>query len=164
MKPGPEARVLKWLKGHPPSSLFTSSITQAEVLYGIRLLPPGKRRDGLEKEAGEMFCEDFRGRILSFGSEAASLYAQLASDRQRAGRPISQFEPQIAALARSSGALLATRNENDLKDAEFVSSIPGPLNDKGSVVFRPTLPCEFWVKLIRRDWPGFAWRCRQPIR
>ncbi len=115
MKVSPEARVIKWLRGHPPSSLFTTSITQAEILYGIRLLPAGKRRDGLEKEAGEMFCQDFKGRILSFGSEAATIYAQLASDRQRAGRPISQFDAQIAALARCSGALLATRNESDFE-------------------------------------------------
>ena len=116
---------MKWLKSQPPSSLFTTSITQAEILYGIGLLPYGKRRDGLEKEAGEMFRDDFRGRILSFGSEAASLYAQLASDRQRAGRPISQFDAQIAAMARASGAIWSRATTVTLKGAEFVSSTLG---------------------------------------
>ena len=61
-----------------------------------------------------MFAEDFGDRILGFGSDAAPTYAQIASDRRRAGRPISHFDAQIAAIARLMGAAVATRNAADL--------------------------------------------------
>jgi predicted nucleic acid-binding protein len=63
-----------------------------------------------------MFAEEFVGRILGFGSDAALPYAQIAADRRRAGRPISNFDAQIAAIARSVGAAIATRNVADFSD------------------------------------------------
>lgn len=63
-----------------------------------------------------MFAEDFEGRILGFGSDAALPYAQIAAERRRAGRPISQFDAQIAAIARSVGAAIATRNVADFSE------------------------------------------------
>jgi predicted nucleic acid-binding protein len=60
-----------------------------------------------------MFAEEFADRILGFGTDAAPPYARIASDRRRAGRPISHFDAQIAAIARSTGAAIATRNLAD---------------------------------------------------
>ncbi len=60
-----------------------------------------------------MFDEDFGGRVLPFGSEAARVYAQIAAQRRRSGRPISHFDAQIAAIARSARAPIATRNVRD---------------------------------------------------
>jgi toxin FitB len=77
------------------------------------LLPPGRRRSALEAAATSMFAEEFAGRILGFGADAAPAYARIASDRRRAGRPISHFDAQIAAIARSTGAAIATRNLAD---------------------------------------------------
>jgi hypothetical protein len=62
-----------------------------------------------------MFATDFAGRILAFDSSAAQSYAELVSDRRRRGRPISQFDAQIAAIARVAGATLATRNVRDFE-------------------------------------------------
>jgi predicted nucleic acid-binding protein len=112
-KPAPSVRVVKWVVGRPAVSLYTTSITQAEIFHGLMLLPTGRRRRALEDAAMRMFAEDFAGRILVFGSDAARPYAQIASDRHRAGRPISQFDAQIAAIARLTGAALATRNVSD---------------------------------------------------
>lgn len=77
------------------------------------LLPAGKRRSAFETAANAMFREDFAGRILPFGSDAAHPYARIAVERRRAGRPISHFDAQIAAIARSTGAAVATRNVSD---------------------------------------------------
>ena len=99
----------------PASILCTTSITQAEILHGLMLLPRGRRRNALEAAATAMFEEDFSGRILGFGTHAAPRYAQIASDRRRAGRPISHFDAQIAAIARLAGAALATRNLADFE-------------------------------------------------
>ena len=63
-----------------------------------------------------MFEKDFSGRILPFGSDAAPLYARIAADRQKTSRPISQFDAQIAAIVRLSGAALATRNVTDFQE------------------------------------------------
>ena len=67
----------------------------------------------LRTAATSMFEEDFAGRILGFGSDAASTYARIASDRRRAGRPLSHFDAQIAAIARFTRAAIATRNTAD---------------------------------------------------
>ena len=113
MKPTPAGSVAEWVAAQPAASLCTTSITQAEILHGIMLLPSGRRRAAVEAAAEEMFKDEFGGRILPFGSDAAEPYARIAADRRRAGRPISQFDAQIAAIARSTGAALATRNVTD---------------------------------------------------
>jgi toxin FitB len=113
MRPAPSERVARWVAAQPAASLYTTSITQAEILHGIMLLPSGRRRNALEAAAEAMFNEDFSGRVLSFGSEAAQRYARIAAERRRIGRPISHFDAQIAAIARSAGATIATRNVAD---------------------------------------------------
>lgn len=113
MKPKPTTKVVDWMAAQPAASLYTTSMTQAEILHGLMLLPLGRRRSALEAAATSMFAEDFGGRILGFGSDAAPPYAQIASDRRRAGRPISHFDAQIAAIARFMGAAVATRNTAD---------------------------------------------------
>ncbi len=115
MKPAPAAEVARWIAGRPASMLYTTSVTQAEVLHGIALLPAGKRHSALEAAAEAMFDEDLGGRVLPFGSEAAHAYAQIAAQRHRAGRPIAQFDAQIAAIARSVRASIATRNVEDFE-------------------------------------------------
>jgi predicted nucleic acid-binding protein len=116
MKPAPAEGVMRWMAAQPATSLYTTSITQAEILHGVMLLPPGRRRNAIEAAAETMFSEDFGGRILPFGSDAAHPYARIATERRRAGRPISHFDAQIAAIARSAGAAIATRNVTDYYD------------------------------------------------
>ncbi len=83
------------------------------------LLASGKRRDALEAAAQAMFDEDFGGRMLPFGGEAARAYAEIAAQRHRSGRPISHFDAQIAAIARSARALVATRNVSDYESCDI---------------------------------------------
>jgi predicted nucleic acid-binding protein len=113
MRPAPTASVVSWVSSQPATMLYTTSITKAEILYGLLRLPAGRRREKLASAAAAMFDEDFQGRILPFGGEAAVHYAAIAADRYRAGRPISAFDAQIAAIARAAGADVATRNIDD---------------------------------------------------
>ena len=113
MKRAPADRVTTWIASQPATSLYMTSVTQAEILHGIMFLPSGRKRSALEAAAEAMFREDFAGRILPFGSDAAQAYARTATDRRRLGRPISVFDAQIAGIARSSGAAIATRNVSD---------------------------------------------------
>lgn len=115
MRPEPAETVVSWVSSQPATSQYTTTITQAEILYGILLLATGKRRARLLGAAESMFAEDFAGRVLGFGSDAAALYARIAADRRRAGRPIAHFDAQIAAIARANGAKVATRNLADFR-------------------------------------------------
>jgi predicted nucleic acid-binding protein len=116
LRPVPEVSVLDWLANQPRASLFTTTVTRGEVLFGIRLLSDGKRRRGLWDAAKKIFSEDFAGQVLSFDSDAADLYAEIAASRRMTGKPISQFDAMIVAMARSRGATLATRNVKDFED------------------------------------------------
>lgn len=116
MKPSRSDSVLAWLSAQKMHELFVTTITMAEVLYGIELLPKGKRREGLEREAETMFRHDFGGRILPFDEQAARTFALVAATRRKLGRPIEFFDAQIAAITQIHGARLATRNTDDFEN------------------------------------------------
>src|SRR3954467_15048581 len=86
MRPKPSSKVLEWMKTEPLASLFTTAITEAELLYGIALLPHGRRRQSLGSTVTMILAEDFAGRILPFDSPAAREFAEIAVTRRRAGR------------------------------------------------------------------------------
>ena len=111
----PAASVLQWIAGRAALSLYTTSITQAEILNGVLALPSGRRRRNIEAAADAMFKEDFAGRILAFDSAATRPFAELVNERRHRGRPISQSDAQIAAIARVAGASVATRNVADFE-------------------------------------------------
>jgi len=111
----PEPAVVRWTARQPLDTLFTTTVTQAEMLYGVKLLPAGQRREQLEEAVATLFAEDFVGRVLPFDGDAAAAYARIAAERKRTGRPISQFDAQIAAIAQSRGSHLATRNVGDFE-------------------------------------------------
>ena len=116
LRPLPEPSVLDWLAKRPRASLFTTTVTQGEILYGIRLHSDGKRQRGLWDAAKRIFSEDFAGQVLSFDSDAADMYAEIVAARRIAGKPISQFDAIIVAITCSRGATLATRNVQDFED------------------------------------------------
>jgi predicted nucleic acid-binding protein len=95
--------------------VFITTITQAELLYGVEVLPAGKRRMTLFAVIEKLLAEDFQDRILSFDEDSARLFAKIVAGRESAGRPISQFDAMIAAIARSRGAAVATRNTGDFE-------------------------------------------------
>ena len=87
----PEPAVVRWTASQPLNTLFTTTVTQAEMLYGARLLSAGQRRRQLEQALAALFEEDFAGRVLPFDGDAAFAYAGIAAERKRSGRPISQL-------------------------------------------------------------------------
>jgi toxin FitB len=115
LKPAPSEKVVHWLASQESSSVFTTVITQAEILYGIEVLPHGMRRQGLSDVVEDTFRLDFERRILSFDEESGRHYVRIRASRKAAGRPIAPFDAMIAAITRSHGAAVATRNTGDFE-------------------------------------------------
>ena len=114
-KPWPSEIVLNWLDAQIFSEVFTTAITLAEVMSGLEEMPHGKRRTLLRATVETMFREKFAGRILPFDGDAARAFAVIVASRDAMGRPISQFDAMIAAIARTHRAAVATRNTEDFE-------------------------------------------------
>jgi predicted nucleic acid-binding protein len=115
MRIEPEPAVLDWVDALPAMDLAISAITVAEILHGIARLPFGIRKQKLESHAMAMFEEDFAGRILPFDAHAAVEYATLVAGAEAKERAVSMADAQIAAICRSHGASIATRNVRDFE-------------------------------------------------
>lgn len=109
----PDPRVRAWAGKRRAERLFFSTIGEAELRYGVAIMPPGRRRDALAAEIERTLREDFAGRILPFDSAAARAFAVIMADRRRMGRPAARADCQIAAIARARGMAVATRNAGD---------------------------------------------------
>ena len=105
-----------WIANRPATSLFFSAVGEAELRFGLAIMPAGRRRDALASEIEAMLRDDFANRILPFDSEAARAYEVIAASRRVAGRPIAEADCQIAAITWSRGMALATRNVRDFED------------------------------------------------
>ena len=116
MRPSPNPVVFSWLASQPRPILFTTSVNQAEILYGIAALDDGQRKRGLAAAAEAMFEEEFAGRVLAFSDAAAPHYARIVAARRRMGNPIEGFDALIAATALAAGASVATRDVGGFAD------------------------------------------------
>ena len=116
LRPAPSSAVEAWLAAQDGATVFFTAIAEAELRLGVAILPTGRRRTTIAEAIDAMLEEDFRDRILPFDTAAAQAYVAIAATRRAAGRPISQFDCQIAAIAHIRQAVLATRNTADYED------------------------------------------------
>ena len=110
MRAAAEPKVLRWFSIQAAEDLHVTAVTTAEILYGIELIATGRRREVVRAGAEKMFGDVFADRILTFEDRAARVFSQIASSRRRQGKPMTEFDAQVAAIARVHGATLATRN------------------------------------------------------
>jgi predicted nucleic acid-binding protein len=115
LRPAPAPQVEAWLSAQDGATIFFTTVGEAELRHGVANLPAGRRRNALSAAIEGILEEDFRDRILPFDRAAARAYAAIAAERRAAGRPISQFDCQIAAIVRANGAAVATRNVGDFE-------------------------------------------------
>lgn len=114
MRPAPAPSVRQWVLAQRPDDLFTTSITLAEIRYGIERLPSGQRKDLLRQSADDIFAT-FAAQVLPFDAEAAGRYPAIVDGRDWAGRPIDGFDAQIASICHAHGARLAAGNTKDFE-------------------------------------------------
>ena len=116
MRPAPNPLIASWVAEQATSSLHLTAVTEAELRFGLSIMPSGKRRDGFAAGLERMLRTGFANRVLPFDSDAARAYAEIAAARRASGRPVSQSDCQIAAIVRSRGMTVATRNVGDFTD------------------------------------------------
>ena len=119
LRPTPNPAVEGWVASRQATDLHFSAVGEAEVRYGVAVLPAGRRRDTLASAIEAILREDFGDRVLPFDSAAAGEYADIAASRRAAGRPVAPADCQIAAIARSRDLTIATRNVRDFADMEI---------------------------------------------
>lgn len=110
LKPGSDSHVMQWIDAQVLSTLHLSSITLAEVRFGIASMPKGKRRATLNAQFEERVVPLFAGRVLNFDAGASIEYARLRASARSDGTAISMADACIAAIALSSGCAVATRD------------------------------------------------------
>ncbi len=130
MRRAPAPEVAAWVTRQPTDLLFTASVCQAEVLAGIAVMPEGRRRRELEAAAQATFAEDFERRVLPFDMAAAVAYAEVLAMRRRAGRPVTTIDLMVAAIARSQGASVVTRNVADFTGCGVAIVDPWAADDR----------------------------------
>ena len=115
----PANPVLNWLNAQVTTSLYLSTITIAEIGFGLSVMSAGKRRRLLSERFERFVATAFDQRILSFDESAARAYGEILGHRREIGRPMSSFDGQIAAIARSNDFGIATRNVKDFEECQI---------------------------------------------
>ena len=113
MRPAPSQRVVAWVGSHATEQMYLTSVVEAELRYGIAILPADDRRTRLARALEAMLADDFPNDALPFDSAAARVYADFAAHRRAVGRPISHEDCQIAAVTSTASATLVTRDVGD---------------------------------------------------
>ncbi len=118
MRPNPAPVVAAWFAEHDAEHMYLTAVSEAELLYGVAIMPVGRRRAALEAAMTRWLDQGFTERILPFDSAAARAYAEIAASRRHAGRPIGEADCQIAAISRSRSAVLVTHNVRDFEGTD----------------------------------------------
>src|SRR5258708_304695 len=109
MKPAPNPAVRAWLNEQVAETLYLTSVTLAEMLFGIAVLPAGRRRNSLTR-ALDGLLELFGDPVLPFHTDAARHHTVLAVPARNAGRGFPTPDGYIAAIAASRGFIVASRD------------------------------------------------------
>jgi len=112
----PSTQVIAWLDRTDPEQLWTTAVTVFEIKGGIDKKPKGQRKRALLAAFDQLLIHDFQNRVLPFDLSAALHAARIEADRRQRGRPAGIGDTQIAGIAASRGAAIATRNVRHFED------------------------------------------------
>jgi len=117
LKPAGNVGVLRWLDAQTIETLYLSTISLAELRFGIAALAPGKRRDTLNGSLEQRILPLFTGRVLPFDAAASEAYATLRARARAQGKAIGLADGYIAAIAAVHGLTVATRDTGPFEAA-----------------------------------------------
>jgi predicted nucleic acid-binding protein len=124
MRTSPEPVVLEWFRARSMHEIATTAINIAEIRRGLGRLPFGRRRADLELRFRSLTERGFSSRVFDFDVAASDVYGDLVVSRERAGRPVEGFDGLIAAIAKSRGLPIATRNSDDFAGCDVALMNP----------------------------------------
>lgn len=116
-KKEPDPNVLAWIDAQIVETLYLSTITVAELRYGVATMPEGKRRSIYDERLEREVLPAFSGRILSFDLDTSRAYAQLMAAARATGRAVGQADGYVAATASARGLVVATRDTSPFEAA-----------------------------------------------
>jgi predicted nucleic acid-binding protein len=116
-KKEPDPNVLAWIDAQIVETLCLSTITVAELRYGVATMPEGKRRSIYDERLEREVLPAFSGRILSFDLDTSRAYAQLMAAARATGRAVGQADGYVAATASARGLMVATRDTSPFEAA-----------------------------------------------
>jgi len=111
MQSAPDQQVIHWMDGTHQGLLWITAIAVYEITKGVELLPDGKRKKGLLQSFESLLQEQYHNKVIEFDANAAIAAGEMAADRKAAGHNIHPCDLQIAGIALSHGATIATRNQ-----------------------------------------------------
>jgi predicted nucleic acid-binding protein len=114
-RPRPDPGVAVWMDTAIPENIFVTAPSKAELLVGLAYMPEGRRKADFGSVIGAFFSNWLKTPVLSFGTLEAETYARIVADRRRMGRPVAQFDAQIAAITKTRGFSIVTRNVRDFE-------------------------------------------------
>jgi predicted nucleic acid-binding protein len=117
LKLSADTAVLAWIDAQLIETLYLSTISLAELRFGIAALPMGKRRDTLHTSLEQRILPLFSGRILAFDEAASNAYAVLRARARLEGKAIATADGYIAAIAMTHGLIVATRDTGPFEAA-----------------------------------------------
>lgn len=117
LRPNPDQGVLTWLDEQAIETLYLSTISLAELRYGVAVLPDGRRKDTLRANLDGRIVPLFESRILTFDAVAADAYAALGARARATGKAIGTADGFIAAIAAAHGFTVATRDTSPFEAA-----------------------------------------------
>ncbi len=110
LRQSPKSRVIEWIDAQALETLYLSTITVAELRFGMAMLPAGKRRERLQQDLEKQILPIFAGRVLPFDMPASQAYSELMAKARAVGLAISAADGYIAAIAATNGMMVATRD------------------------------------------------------
>jgi toxin FitB len=114
-KPQPDAGLIAWLNQNNEDRMFLSSVTLAELHFGVQRLPAGKRREKLHRWLNAELVERFAGRILAVDEPVAQAWGLLTVQGEATGHPVSAIDGFLAATALVHDLTLVSRNTGDFE-------------------------------------------------
>jgi len=114
VRPNPHKQVAAWFGAHRADELWTTAMTEAEMLIGLAVMPQGRRKSELQSAIAHVI-DGFEDRILAFDRDAAQQLPAVYLERRTAKLEPKFVDSQIAAIARVHGAAVATRDVGDFE-------------------------------------------------
>jgi predicted nucleic acid-binding protein len=131
MKHKPDPLVVDWIDTHSEDDVYLTTVTTAEIGYGIERLAEGKKRTGLEDAFKAITRVLFKERVLSFDHDASLLYGPIVQSRIKQGFQIATMDAIIACICQSRDAILVTRNTRDFEGLGLSIINPWEAVDRG---------------------------------